>query len=310
MKRRYNIAAHARRGGIQRWSSNFQPPPVKKTRKERASSVKAVVVVLASNRDGLHFPRQDVWHEWAKNSTDVGFAGYVEDHARFEQQCSAEEWSYWRPFLCPLQSSSAWGHFSLVLAELAALRWAKEGFAGAQWFYVVSGDSIPTKSVESFVQGPPDGASIVGFAEDLPPTVALNGWQLHEHSQWKVLSKKHVTLLVDRLVSRDKTLEEWKACAMEQKRASCCADVPDEWLIGSFLLRQEEADSVDWLEGTCIMMQTFVSARSTCCKREISHAKLLSRSEFRGMYREAWDDAYVFALRKVGDDECRKIRMS
>jgi len=86
---------------------------------------------------------------------------------------------------------------------------------------VVSGDSIPTKSTASFVQGPEKQGSILGFADDIPPIVALNGWKLHEHSQWKVLSSGHVTLLVDRLLTASDVVQEWKMCAMQQKRALC-----------------------------------------------------------------------------------------
>lgn len=307
--KRYNIAAHARRGGKKRWHSNFQPPTVKRATKERSGTVKAVVVILASNHEGLHFPQQSVWHEWAKGCDEVGFAVYVEDRAALKQECSAEQWSYWEPFLCPVQSSSAWGRYSLVLAELHALKWASERFTKAAWFYVVSGDSIPTKSTLSFVLGPPKSVSVLGFADDIPPTKALNGWTLHEHSQWKVLSDVHVGILVDRLLTPRDVLQEWKACAMQQKRAFCCADVPDEWLIGTFLRSQHDVD-VDLLEGVYIMEQIFVSELSKCCKREITHAKLLTRSEYRRAYREAWEDVNVFALRKVRPNECKRIRMS
>lgn len=308
--KRYNIAAHARRGALKRGHSNFQPPSVKRATKERCADVKTAIVILASNRDGLHFPRQSVWHEWAKDCEDIGFAVYMEDRVRFKHECCVEQWSYWEPFLCPVQSSSAWGRYSLVLAELKALKWASERFRKASWFYVVSGDSIPTKSTASFVQGPLRGVSILGFADDAPPTTALNGWVLHEHSQWKVLSKVHVKVLMEHLLTSTYVLKEWKSCAMQQKRKFCCADVPDEWLIGTFLKSQGVIDEDLLQVGVCIMEQMFVSERSKCCKREITHAKLLTRSEFRQAYRQAWEDVDVFALRKVGPNECKRIRMS
>ncbi len=76
---------------------------------------------------------------------------------------------------------------------------------------------------------------------------------------------------------------------MEQKRACCCLDVPDEWVIGSFLMSQL-GESVSRFEGVYVMGQIFVSVRRKCCGASVGHAKRLSRSEFRRMYREAWED--------------------
>ncbi len=293
--KRYNIAQHAKKGAQKRWSTNFHTPAVKKARKERVISAKAVIVILASGKDGLHFPHQRTWHEWAMNSMDVSFAVFVEDHVTFQRECSPDQWTFWRPLLCPLQSSSAWGQFSLVYAELLALKWAGEQFIDAEWFYVVSGDSVPTKSTKAFVRGPLCRKSAVGFTGY--HAVSAIGGTLIEHSQWKVLSKTHVNVLVEHLVQSRCTMRQWKAVVMEEKRKLCCESVPDEWLIGTFLRTQDR--KVDWLKGKCIMVQCFVQGVRLCCRKNVCHAKALNGLELRRLYQEAWDDPASFAIRKV-----------
>jgi hypothetical protein len=196
--KRHDISMYAHKAR-RRGRTNFQPPGVKKARKVSASAVKAVVVVLASSKEGLSFPQQQTWCEWAASCGALGFAVYAEDHKSFEQQCSVEQWEFWRKFLCPIQSSSAWGEFSLLQSELLALKWARKTFDEAQWFYVVSGDSIPTKTASRFVQGPLTGSSILGFDPELNADVgrplkgqAPGGVPVFEHSQWKVLTAPHV----------------------------------------------------------------------------------------------------------------------
>jgi hypothetical protein len=249
-RNRYNIALHARKGGTKRWfRSNYQPPAVKKARAETAPSVRAVIVILASSKAGVHFPQQRVWFEWARDTCAIGFAVYMEDHAAFERQCETSQWSFWRPFLCPLQASSAWGEFSLLHAELCALKWAQQRFEGAPWFYVVSGDSVPTKTPALFVRGPHNGNSILGFDPEVncsgmresekrggrsDDIRAPEGYTILEHSQWKVLSRKHVCLLVKELLPP--TIEaKWKDVARSLKQQWCCGIAADEWVIGTFL---------------------------------------------------------------------------
>ncbi len=259
-------------------------------------------MILASNREGLHFPHQRVWCDWSVNAQEeqeqeVGFAVYAEDHASLERQCSQEQWAFWRPFLCPVQSSSAWGQFSLVYAELLALKWAQDQFPHASWFYVVSGDSVPTKSTRTFVEGPLGKFSVLGFTGAEPLSRLSNGCDLYEHSQWKVLSRVHVRFLIDGLIKSRETLESWKASVVEEKRLWCCVSVPDEWLIGSFLVAQK-GQIVDWTR-ECIMKQVFVEETRRCCHKTVGHAKVLKRSEFRRVYQSACDDPDSFALRKV-----------
>jgi hypothetical protein len=294
--KRYNIAQHAKKGAQKRWSTNFHLPMVKKARKERLSSAKAVIVILASNKDGLHFPHQCTWYEWAVNAKEVSFVVYAEDHVTFERECSPDQWTFWRPLLCPLQSSSAWGQFSLVYSELLALKWAREQSLDGEWFYVVSGDSVPTKSTEVFAQGPSGRSSVLGFT-DREPSRLSNGCGLYEHSQWKVLSRVDVDRLVDGLVLSHGTLKLWKTCVLEEKRKLCCISVPDEWLVGSFLVAQE--GNVDGHEDECIMKQIFIEDCRKCCHKRVGHARVLKRSEFRRLYKVACDDPVVFAIRKV-----------
>jgi hypothetical protein len=293
--KRYDVARHAKKGATKRWSTNFQLPAVKKARKERSSSVKAVIVILASSHTGLHFPHQRAWYDWSVKSKEVGFAVYLEDQTSFERDCSQEQWAFWRPFLCPLQSSSAWGQFSLVYSELLALKWARDQFVNAAWFFVVSGDSVPAKSTRSFVQGPLSGKSVLGFTGFVE--LSVGGRDLYEHSQWKVLSINHVNLLVDDLVQSRETLREWKALVLEEKRRLCCASVPDEWLIGTFIITRDQKAKVT--KGKSIMVQRFVEGFQMCCRKPVSHAKCLKDAELRQLYQEAWDDPSAFAVRKV-----------
>ncbi len=178
----YRISLYASRGGKHRRHTNYKTPVVKKALKSASATAKAVVVVLASAEDGLRFTHQALWHAWADDT--VGFAVYVEDAPALQLQCTRAEWTYWEPFLCPLQTSSAWGQFSLLQAELCALRWAYQRFTEAVWFHVVSGDSVPTKSPAAFVAGPSSQNSVLGFDSHLEHKKL----KLFEHSQWKVLS--------------------------------------------------------------------------------------------------------------------------
>lgn len=277
---------------MRRWASNYQPPPVKKARKERAKHVEAVVVILASSKSGLHFTQQAAWHEWAEDAPAIGFAVYAEDHSSLEKQCNELEWDFWRPFLCPVQCSSAWGEFSLLRAELLALTWASERFEKAAWFYVVSGDSVPAKTPAAFVQGPSSRNSFLGFDPNIV-TKAPNGENIREHSQWKVLSRAHVLRLVDA-----SPLDKWQKMDQELKRRWCCVIAADEWVIGA-VLRSKSSSKRRWMDGTCIMEQEFVSEKRKCCGQNAGHAKLLSTSRFALLYKRACADENTFALRKV-----------
>jgi hypothetical protein len=301
--KRYDISMHGRKARRRGRGSNFQPPPVKKARKALGSSVKAVVVILASSKDGLHFPQQQAWFEWAQNSRGkVGFAVYAEDHQGLKELCcSAKRWEFWRKFLCPVHSSSAWGEFSLLHSELLALKWARSRFEKAHWFYVVSGDSVPTKSPVAFVKGPLQGNSVIGFDPQEKFTggcrsvTAPGGLRIYEHSQWVVLSKRHVDCLSELLIPH---LSEWKRVANKLMREWCrCIMAADEWVIGT-ILRGTMADE-EWSDDFCIMEQMFVQARCGRCKQKTGHAKVLSGAEFLRWYKKASKDASTFALRKV-----------
>jgi hypothetical protein len=260
-------------------------------------------VVLASSKEGLSFPQQQTWCEWAKSCGALGFAVYAEDHKSFEQQCSAEQWDFSRKFLCPVESSSAWGEFSLLHSELLVLKRARKTFDKAQWFYVVSGDSIPTKTPSRFVKGPSTGSSILGFDPELNADVgrplkgqAPGGVTIFEHSQWKVLTAPHVLCLVDELIPK---LPEWRQCVGILSRELCrCLLAVDEWVIGTMLRGRFQLD--DWSDGVCIMEQNFVQKSCAKCKQTTGHAKVLGRGRELECWRQkAWEDESTFVLRKV-----------
>ena len=61
-----------------------------------------------------------------------------------------------------------------------------------RWFYIVSGDSVPTKPPSSF-SNPPFTSSITGARPFKDPNYA--GW--YYGSQWMALTREHVQLIVD-----------------------------------------------------------------------------------------------------------------
>lgn len=296
---RYDISMYAKKA--KRRGSNYQPPFVKKARKTVSSEVRVVVVILASSKAGLCFPQQRTWFEWTKKrgGVKVGFALYIEDHSAFERMCTPSEWSFWRMFLCPVHSSSAWGEFSLLQAELDCFQWARRTFHEAQWFYVVSGDSIPTKSPQKYVKGPSSKTSVIGFdrRSSIASKIDLKapgGLTIYEHSQWKVLTSTHVTKLVGQLFPR---LNDWKLVASRIKTKYCCSMTPDEWIIGSFL-RGSLSKRIEWCDGVCIMEQTFIHEPCEKCDLNAGHAKLLAGPELDRWFKKAKQDDGTFALRK------------
>ncbi len=296
---RHDISLYAKKA--KRRGSNYQPPLVKKGRKTASSSVRAVVVILASNKAGFSFTQQRTWYEWAqeRGGVQIGFAVYVEDHSAFERVCMPSEWRFWRKFLCPVRSSSAWGEFSLLQAELDSLQWARRTFHGAQWFYVVSGDSIPTKVPQKYVKGPSSNTSVIGFdlCSDLASNIDLTApgeLTIYEHSQWKVLAGAHVSMLVKQLIP---CLDEWKPVAARVKALYCCSMASDEWVIGTFL-RGKLSKRIDWSDGVCIMEQTFIHEPCGRCDKNAGHAKLLTGSELDRWVKKAKQNDSTFALRK------------
>jgi hypothetical protein len=281
--------------------TNFKPPSVKRARKAWVSQVKAVVVVMASNTEGLSFSQQETWLDWARSSDEVGFAVYVEDHAGFEQQCSAEQWEFWRKFLCPVQSSSAWGEFTLLQSELLALKWAQKTFREALWFYVVSGDSIPPKTPSRFVEGPLIGSSILGFdpgfncdSGRILKVRAPEDFAIFEHSQWKVIAAPHAACLVKELLPK---LPEWKRCVSVLRRTLCqCVVSPDEWVIGTVLrgLFPQE----DWTDGVCIMEQIFVQKPCAKCKQRTGRAKGVARYRVGTLEAKGMEGQFHFCFAK------------
>jgi hypothetical protein len=156
---------------------------------------------------------------------------------------------------------------------------------------------------------------------------------LLEHSQWKVQSREHVCLLVKGLLFP--TVEaKRKDVARALKHKWCCGIAEDEWVIGTFLRKYvvlvgnseskcedghinndnsstipyvaTHCDDIDWLDGVCTMEQTMVSEFFARGGKSTGHAKLLSNSERSILFKQAEEDCYTFALRKVGSYKLRE----
>ncbi len=255
-------------------------------------NAEAVVVILASGPNGLNFPQANAWELWLGSSTSVGFVLYVENEKLVP--------TFWRPFVCPVTRSSAWGEFSLVTAELDALAWGERMYKKARWFYVVSGDSIPTKNCKTYVRGPDCKVSVLGFPRvpariNYEVTLPMGCSHLYEHAQWKILSKSHVKLLCKKLLPNVHMV--WGPVHRELKYKMCCAIAPDEWLIGTFLREEDEKANVDWALGTCMMELDFEDELRSCCGEFTGHAIKVEWGD--PMIAIAIADSTTFAVRKV-----------
>ena len=74
--------------------------------------------------------------------------------------------------------NTAWGHFSLVLAHQALLRYALADFPSAKWFVLVSGDALPLKSVSTLFNR-------------LKPNISMFDEYVdsEQHQQWGVMNE-------------------------------------------------------------------------------------------------------------------------
>jgi hypothetical protein len=292
MKRKgtHSIASFASRGGLSRGNKKRFKPPHEKKALSLFKEAEAVVVILASGRSGLQFPQADVWEQWASTcKKKIGFVLYAENQSAVPD--------FWKPFTCPLTGSSAWGEFSLVKAELHCLSWAFHMYEKAKWFYVVSGDSIPTKRCAIYIRGPESKSSVLGFPR-MPGRVnygvTLPWDHLYEHAQWKVLTRAHVALLCDKLLPEVDGI--WRSTHRQLKNKMCCAIAPDEWLIGTFL-RVHEKDDVDWSLGTCMMELEFEDELRSCCNEFTGHAVQFAWGD--PLITTAIADPSSFAIRKL-----------
>ena len=289
----HSIARYAKRGRMHTGKSSFKPPHVKR-RLTHFKNAEAVVIILASGSTGVSFPQADTWECWAtelSGSHKVGFCLYVE---------SAKVNAFWQPFVCPLTSSTAWGEFPLVKAELDALMWAERTYTSAKWFYVVSGDSIPVKTPEQYCDGP--SGSVLGFprvAAQLDYGVKLP-WKLYEHSQWKVLTKAHAVLIVTVLIPN---LSEWRKVHRKLKKKHCCAIAPDEWVIGTFLRSQDKHS--DFSLGMCMMELEIEDEWRECCQEYTGHARQWKWEDL--IVPSAFGDPSSWALRKLPITVGKKI---
>lgn len=295
---RHHIKRFAKKARLHRGATSFKLPHEKKQLALFRDKVEAVVLIMASGAcEGVSFPQADTWECWAEGSRKVGFCLYVEEPRGVAP--------FWRPFVCPVTRSSAWGEFPLVKAELDALQWAARTYANANWFYVVSGDSIPVKRVRDYVTGPP--ASVLGFPEQAAKfdhgVTFPSSWPqqyVFEHSQWKVLTRHHVELIVTGLIPK---LDEWRSVHRRLKNKLCCSIAPDEWVIGTFLRNNDPVG--EFSLGQCMMELEYYDEWRACCKAYTGHAKEWVWGD--SFIQEAVQDPTSWALRKVPERIGRSI---
>lgn len=159
--------------------------------------------------------KPEAWDELrATSDGKIGFAVYVD--AMNELPTSWKQWD------CHAQITGAWGHFNLVIIELALYKVALKRFPNAAWFVFVSGDSVPVKSAETFIT-PPFNESCVGFwpVWELEPDV-------HEHSQWKAMRRHDAQLVVQHCTSEYMHAAKIKHDALRTRHGCCGIPAPGE----------------------------------------------------------------------------------
>lgn len=251
-----------------------------------------IVCMIVCMQVGCSQPQ--VWQQWYQDGKDYTGIVYMSE-VKPPSDILEAAW------MIPPHSSFRSG-IGIVRNEIAMYQQALQWYPQAQWFYLVSGDSVPAKPAMVFNQ--PLGGCITGAKEFTQPEWA--GW--YHGTQWMLLERQHVQQLVEEWPKREPGLmavHKDYICPICSQPADC----PDEQYIHTILHHYMKVPVFH--PGVSIMEEMVDEQLRQCqCMAVDQHAKLFEwvdegdagdpNAQLKSMLLDAKQDPLTFAVRKIG----------